>query len=277
MNTDGTHYCTCAKGFKLKNDQRTCSVYGKEPLLVYTSLKKIKTIGLHSSFSAEVQKTKQAIGVTYDGRDFYWTEMSSGKEAIVKFAQGSKTTEVLLTAGVGKPEDIAIDWLTGNLYFTDAELTHIAVCTGNGMHCTQLLQSEAMDKPRAIALHPAESLMFWTDWGKSPHIGVAFMDGTRADILVKDVIWPNGFALDWPNGRIYWADAFTGIIESATINGKDRRKVLTDFVHHPFGLAVFESRIYWSDWQTFSIESCDKFTGKDHDVLVQGEEILGKN
>lgn len=118
--------------------------------------------------------------------------------------------------------------------------------------------------------------MFWTDWGNSAHIGVAFMDGSEPKTLVDDVIWPNGLALDWPNGRIYWVDAKHRTIESATITGADRRKVLEGFVQHPFGLAVFEDRLYWSDWDTMSIDSCDKFTGKNHDVLVQGEQIFGK-
>jgi hypothetical protein len=35
-----------------------------------------------------------------------------------------------------------------------------------------------------IALHQSESLMLWTDWEKSSHIGVAFMDGSSTKMLV---------------------------------------------------------------------------------------------
>lgn len=38
---------------------------------------------------------------------------------------------------------------------------------------------------------------------------------------------------------------------------------------HPYGIAVFEDRIYWSDWNTQGIESCDKFTGKNHHTIVK--------
>lgn len=243
---------------------------------MYTTQKRVKTIHLHSSISQIVQKTKQAIGVSYDGKNFYWTELSEGKEAIVKYTPATQKKVVLLTAGLETPEDVAVDWLTGNIYFTDASRTHVAVCTDNGYFCTQLVSSKEMERPRGIVLHPTESLMFWSDWGTDSHIGVAFMDGSSPKVLIDDVAWPNGIALDWPNGRIYWVDAQAKTIESATITGKDRRKVLENFVQHPFGLAVFESRIYWSDWMTMSIESCDKFTGKAHEVLVQGEQIFGK-
>lgn len=214
--------------------------------------------------------------MTYDGQSFYWTEIAEGKESIVRYEPGAKSKEIILTAGLEMPEDLAIDWLTGNIYFTDASRSHIAVCTNNGLSCTQIVDWNLMQNLRAIVLHPTESLMFWTDWGLDAHIGVAFMDGSSPQVLVKDVAWPNGLALDWLNGRIYWVDAREQTIESATITGKDRRKVLKDFVQHPYSLAVFEDRLYWSDWDTMSIESCNKFTGKEHETLVQGELIYGE-
>jgi integrin beta 2 len=36
---------------------------------------------------------------------------------------------------------------------------------------------------------------------------------------------------------------------------------------HPFGLAVFEDYIYWTDWDTASIHVADKLTGKNRTVL----------
>ena len=41
--------------------------------------------------------------------------------------------------------------------------------------------------------------MFWTDHNKnSPHIGRAFMDGSSQRVLLsKDVVWPNGLAIDF--------------------------------------------------------------------------------
>lgn len=133
-----------------------------------------------------------------------------------------------------------------------------------------------MQKIRAITLHPLESLIFWSDWGKNAHIGVSFMDGSQARIIVEDLLWPNGLTLDWPNGRIYWIDALHSKIESATIEGKDRRTVLTDVFKHPFAIAVHSNRLYWSDKGSSMIEYCDKFTGKHHDVLSRNPDVFGK-
>lgn len=42
-------------------------------------------------------------------------------------------------------------------------------------------------------------------------------------------------------------------------------------VKHPYGIALYEDRLYWSDWRTHAIESCNKFTGKDHQTVVTEE------
>ena len=42
------------------------------------------------------------------------------------------------------------------------------------------------------------SLMYWTDWGRSPRIEVAAMDGTDRKVLVRltNPSWPNGLTID---------------------------------------------------------------------------------
>jgi hypothetical protein len=119
--------------------------------------------------------------------------------------------------------------------------------------------------------------MYWTDWGDTPMIGVAAMDGTEVKPFVTDDIhWPNGLTLDWPNQRLYWLDAKTRKMESIQLNGKNRKTVLADVLKHPYGIAVFEDRIYWSDWETKSIQSCNKFSGKDREIVAKDRKVYGR-
>jgi len=36
---------------------------------------------------------------------------------------------------------------------------------------------------------------------------------------------------------------------------------------HPFAITVFEDSLYWTDWHTKSINSANKFTGKNQEVI----------
>lgn len=66
--------------------------------------------------------------------------------------------------------------------------------------------------------------MYWSDWGKRPEIAQASMDGTDdTSFVANNISWPNGLALDRPNGRLYWTDAKLSTIESIKLDGSGRR------------------------------------------------------
>lgn len=65
--------------------------------------------------------------------------------------------------------------------------------------------------------------------GPSPKIERAYMDGSERIAIINDgIFWPNGLTFDYPANRIYWADAKHHVIESADLNGKNRKKVDTE-------------------------------------------------
>lgn len=105
-------------------------------------------------------------------------------------------------------------------------------------------------------------------------IAVAGMDGKSQKSLITDNIhWPNGLALDWQNNRLYWVDAKVKLIESCKLDGSGRRAVIQSVSKHPYGIAIFMDKLYWSDWDSKSIQSCDKFTGKNREIIVRDNVI----
>ena len=50
---------------------------------------------------------------------------------------------------------MAVDWVTGNIYFTDSGYMHIGVCSNDGSYCTVIIE-EPNDKPRSLALLPSK-------------------------------------------------------------------------------------------------------------------------
>lgn len=49
---------------------------------------------------------------------------------------------------------MAVDWVTGNIYFTDGGYMHIGVCNNDGSYCTVIIK-EKNDKPRGLVLLPS--------------------------------------------------------------------------------------------------------------------------
>ncbi len=53
----------------------------------------------------------------------------------------------------------------------------------------------------------------------------------------------------------------------ADLDGNNRHSVLFGVVPHPFSITIFEEWMYWTDWNTKSIEKANRFTGEDRQVL----------
>lgn len=92
-------------------------------------------------------------------------------------------------------------------------------------------------------------------------------------MIKENLQWPNGLAIDRPQGRIYWNDAKLKTIESSDFNGKDRKLIIKD-VPHPYGLVVVGNHMYWTDWQTQSLHRAEKLSGTDGTIILKNLDGL---
>nr|XP_019967504.1 PREDICTED: low-density lipoprotein receptor-related protein 6-like [Paralichthys olivaceus] len=110
--------------------------------------------------------------------------------------------------------------------------------------------------------------MYWTDWGEIPKIERAGMDGTnRSMIIDKEIYWPNGLTLDYSQQKLYWADAKHNFIHRSNLDGSSREVVVKGELPHPFALTLYEDTLFWTDWNTHSIHSCQKQTGTEQRIV----------
>lgn len=133
LNTSGSYKCYCPDKYELLDDNRTCQTTYGEGMLLYTSQKSVDQYHLRSrEIFTVAENLSQLIGITYDGEHIYWTDIHHESEVIERVTLNGTIREGLLTTGLDKPEDITVDWLTGNLYFSDHMRSSIAVCSNNG-------------------------------------------------------------------------------------------------------------------------------------------------
>ena len=149
----------------------------------------------------------------------------------------------------------------------------IEVCRLNGSSRKIIINSD-LDEPRAIVVHPVNGLIFWSDWGKSPKIEKSFLDGSNRQVLIaNDIGWPNGLAIDYEQARLYYTDAQLDRIESIDFDGRNRIVVISN-VMHPYGITVYNSFVYWTDWAKLAVERADKLTGVNRQVIADNIDYL---
>lgn len=217
---------------------------------------------------------RSAVALDWDSRDdhVYWTDVST--DTISRAKWDGTGQEVVVDTSLESPAGLAIDWVTNKLYWTDAGTDRIEVANTDGSMRTVLIW-ENLDRPRDIVVEPMGGYMYWTDWGASPKIERAGMDASSRQVIISsNLTWPNGLAIDYGSQRLYWADAGMKTIEFAGLDGSKRKVLIGSQLPHPFGLTLYGQRIYWTDWQTKSIQSADRLTGLDRETLQENLENL---
>ncbi|XP_013181939.1 PREDICTED: putative vitellogenin receptor isoform X2 [Papilio xuthus] len=261
-NKNGYFVCECDTGYVKDALEYLCYAPGPEAILFFSTRNDIQYVTLKSKQHVRItlaSDIKQAHGVSYDGNYIYWVETAQGHQSIVRSNINSleDSKEVLVALGLEDPGDIAVDWLGGNIYFSDAERGIISACKSDGSIC-KTIHTETRH-PKYVTLDVKRGRMYWSDWHNQAIIMQARMDGTDAEVLVHDLAgFATGLSMDAPNQRLYFVDKTIKVVKV------DDGKVYSLFnepFHHPYSIAVFENTVFWSDWASNSILSADKLHG----------------
>ncbi|XP_023125210.2 low-density lipoprotein receptor-related protein 1 isoform X1 [Amphiprion ocellaris] len=273
INTHGSFHCLCVDGFELSpNDPTICkSTSEEEPYLIFANryyLRKLNLDGSNYTLIKQGLNNAVALDFHYAEQMIYWTDVTTQGSMIRRMRMNGSNMEVLHRTSLSNPDGLAVDWVGGNLYWCDKGRDTIEVSKLNGAYRTVLVNS-GLREPRAVALDVRYGYLYWSDWGDNPHIGRIGMDGTNRSVIIEDKItWPNGLTLDFINDRIYWADAREDYIAFASLDGTSRHTVLSQDIPHIFAMTLFEEYIYWTDWETKSINRAHKSLGTNKSTLI---------
>uniref|UniRef100_A0A8D2ZZH8 EGF-like domain-containing protein n=1 Tax=Scophthalmus maximus TaxID=52904 RepID=A0A8D2ZZH8_SCOMX len=268
--------CSCYPGWMLDPDGDSChSTDPFEAFIIFSIRHEIRRIDLHKrDYSLLVPGLRNTIALDFHFNQslLYWTDVVEDKIYRGRLSESGGVTgiEVVVQHGLATPEGLAVDWITGKLYWIDSNLDQIEVAKLNGDMRTTLIAG-GMEHPRAIALDPG--ILFWTDWDATfPRIEAAAMSGGGRHIVFKDMeigAWPNGLTLDHLEKRIVWTDARSDAIFSALYDGSGVIEILRghEYLSHPFAVSLYGGNVYWTDWRTNTLARANKWTGQNVTVI----------
>uniref|UniRef100_A0AAR2KXJ4 EGF-like domain-containing protein n=1 Tax=Pygocentrus nattereri TaxID=42514 RepID=A0AAR2KXJ4_PYGNA len=286
VNLEGSFKCECEEGYEMDPMTKECkAVAGNVPYLYFTNRHEVRKMTLDKSeYTCLIPRLKNAVALDMDmsSRRIFWSDLSHKKiySTSVDQAADSSHHSTVIDTSISAPEGLAIDWIHGNIYWTDSNLGLISVATTNGLKRKSLI-TEGLKRPRAIVVDPEHNFMYWTDWGHPARIEKSGLNGADRTALVTDnIIWPNGITLDMVKQRLYWVDSKLHTISSIGVNGGQRHTLIIDEskLAHPLSLTVFEEKVFWTDVSSKSIMSANRLTGKDivrvAENLMSPEDIV---
>ncbi|XP_073246768.1 low-density lipoprotein receptor-related protein 6-like [Porites lutea] len=242
------------------------------PMLLYANRKDIRIFNANSrNESIIIDHLNDAIAVDFLFAEgiIFWADVNLKKIKRIRVSTGE--VKDVISVDLKKPEGLAVDWIAGKLYWTDCGdgkwvTNRIEVANLDGSNRKVLFRKD-LGLPRAIAVDPLLGYLFWTDWGEEPKLERSEMDGSNRRVIIRrNIHWPNGLTIDYSAQKIYWTDASLFYIDKANYDGSDRQSILRSApnqcsLEHPFALALYADKLYWTDWKKRGILSTNKNNG----------------
>lgn len=253
------HLCECGLGYTLSDDGKSCDsdIQTDDFIIVADSYQQhlyqvgINGINTNRTNAIVTSQLYRPIAVDFDpiAQKVHWTDNDA---KVVKSASLSGKSETILQANpeASTLDGIAVDYLNGLIFVTDAGLNQITVLSLLQPKYRKIIVSESLDKPRAIVANPFTGRIYWSDWGDDATIETAVMDGSDRSVLVNftSKSWPNGMTIDVTDNKLYWVDAFQDKIEVMDLISLERAVILQEEKAHYFGIVLLGDYLYYTCW-----------------------------
>ena len=208
----------------------------------------------------------------------FWTDLAEKRLYRAQLKDNHSMRSAVIENKFSKTDDVAVDWVYNNIYWTSGARRAIAVTNLEGDSIIDVVNDD-LQNPQSIAVHPKKGWMFWSDVGNVSKIEKCGMDGSSRAVLVTDnVVWPTGITLDLVDERIFWLDTKLHIIGSVMFDGSlpNIIRISSSPPQHLFRVSVMEDLVFWSTWgqNNSSIYQANKADGSQMKKLTTAKLVI---
>ncbi|XP_014768919.1 low-density lipoprotein receptor-related protein 5 [Octopus bimaculoides] len=188
----------------------------------------------------------RSLAYSYSTKYLYWSESGLKRIQGLVLDGYKKETDNIFTGTSAEVDGLAVDWISGNLYWTDAIYNWIMmVPLRPNQKRFKIITKVGLDKPHGIAVLPQKGYLFWCDWGVNPKIEVSDLVGNnRRPIVSNNMRRPRGLVIDAKESMIYWVDDGQDTIECIQFNGRARRTLVEDPQADFYGIALYKNILF---------------------------------
>lgn len=160
---------------------------------------------------------------------------------------------------------IAFDWLSRNIYWTDDYYNWIGVQPVDTEDKTmyKIIMHDGLWSPLALSLDPIKGYLFVAEHGANTVIERADLAGENRKTIITSVSKVPDIVVDTEEERIYWIDIGRNALETAKYDGTDRRLVRrsTNIYIMMSGLTLYKDVVCLTKFQENEVLCLDKRSG----------------
>ncbi|XP_049879788.1 putative vitellogenin receptor [Pectinophora gossypiella] len=272
FNTVGSFVCSCHHGYALRFDRRSCKAITGNMTFLYVSGNSVRSITSDGKISVEFNDSKidSFTDMDYDvsRRLMYATSASNGR-----LLQVNSTGSTVAVTNIGIPTMVAVDWITGNVYFVDATpgASRVRVCNIVRRRCAKLQKLPSSADVTALIVDPSARRMFYCITRDLESVIWSATFSGRLVTQVAVVQNCTGLAADSFKQRLYVAETGPAKIVPMDYNGNRHKKILTNdpYLQAPRHLEIFEDHIYFIVANSIKLNRCLLYGKKHCEMYLQ--------
>jgi hypothetical protein len=271
--------CLCETGYKMDSATGTCVFLNefRTPRYIYVTTGDVCILNNNAPHYTAAALQNAILNncnewgvnhraVTFDVKRKFLYVMSASDQ-IVQIEMGeSRRENVLITAEkTGNFRDMAVDWVSGNVFWTSNvdDEGQIQVVTSDSRHKAYVYRQ--LPELLALTTDPRSGRLYWST-EQTPHMiqyGPMSGAGSVQTLVSTDLVQPSQLTIDFVTNRLYWTDLQLGNVESIALDGTDRKVLYSLSSAAPYGLALFEDHIFWTDLATRELVWAYKHNGTE--------------